>query len=131
MIKSVFGDSVLKYVNSEYSTAEYNPNTYTLFTELATLRILNKNGSFALIIPNTWLDGKYVAKMRRLLESLSIHHITNLKNEAFGEIVETVILNDKNGTQRIKPELKRFQQNEFVEYEATYQSGINPFNSIM
>ena len=41
MIKSVFGEQLLKAVNSEYLTAEYNPNTYTLFTELSLQKLLN------------------------------------------------------------------------------------------
>lgn len=131
MIKSIFGESVLKYVNEQYSTAEYNPNTYTLFTELAIQKLLKQKGGFALIIPNTWLDGKYFTKMRNLLDSLSVHHIANLKSEAFEEIVETVVLIGSKSTKVETPKLKRYYNEDFVDYDAIFQSGINPFNNIV
>ncbi len=130
MIKSLFGESVLEYINEQYSTAEYNPNTYTLFTELAIQKLLKQNGGFALIIPNSWLDGKYFTKMRSLIDSLSVHHIVNLKNEAFEEIVETVIIIGSRTSKLNSPLLKRYFQEDFIDFDASYQSGINPFNRI-
>lgn len=130
MIKSLFGEPVLEYINEQYSTAEYNPNTYTLFAELAIQKLLKQNGGFSLIIPNSWLDGKYFTKMRSLIDSLSVHHIVNLKNEAFEEIVETVIIIGSRTAKTNNPQLKRYFQEDFIDFDAFYQSGINPFNNI-
>lgn len=130
MIKSVFGEQLLKAVNSEYLTAEYNPNTYTLFTELSLQKLLKSNGAFALIIPNTWLDGKYFSKMRGLLDLVSVKQIANLKNEAFEEIVETVVIIGNKSPRNYNPELKHYQQENFIDFDSAYISGINPFNNI-
>lgn len=130
MIKSVFGEQLLRTINNEYLTAEYNPNTYTLFTELSIQKLLKPNGSFALIIPNTWLDGKYFTKMRNLIDSISVKQIANLKNEAFEEIVETVVIMGNKSPRVDSPELKHYLKESFFGFDSAYTSGINPFNNI-
>ena len=113
MIKSIFGDEMLKAVNIGYKTAEYNPNTYTLFTELAIRKLLKQDGIFSLIIPNTWLDGKYFSKMRDFISSLEVSRIVNLKNVAFDEIVETIILIGRKSSYKQSPELLNYRDDSF------------------
>jgi len=95
-IKSIFGESTLNYVNRKYIYAEYNPNTYALFTDLALNKLINKNGYLGFIIPNSWLDGQYFSKMRNDIYSNKVEEIVYLKNTAFDEVVETVVLHIKN-----------------------------------
>ncbi len=130
MIKSVFGVGALNIINNLYKTAEYNPNTYTLFTELIVNKILKKSGIFTLIMPNTWLDGKYFTKMRELVSNVSVSQIVNLKNTAFDEIVETVILLGSNLAYNKPPLLLHYKAGDFRDYDKSFELGINPFNTI-
>ena len=91
-IKSIFGERVVDYVNQKYNYAEYNPNTYALFTDLGLSKILRSNGRLGLIIPNSWLEGKYFSQMRNSLYSMNVDEIVYLKDTVFDEVVETLIL---------------------------------------
>jgi len=92
-IKSLIGDKTLSYIFEKFDFAEYNPNTYSLFTELAISKLLKKDsGYLGFIIPNSWLSAKYFSKMRAGIYTKNVFEIINLKNTAFAEIVETVIL---------------------------------------
>lgn len=131
-IKSVVGEKTLNYVNNKYSFAEYNPNTYSLFTDLALNKIVNKNGYVGLIIPNTWLEGQYFSKMRNGVYSKNVDEILYLKGSVFAEIVETVVLISRN-IQTTKKEIKlskNLLENEYeiVDFDVIkYKSGFNPF----
>ncbi|WP_317040605.1 Eco57I restriction-modification methylase domain-containing protein [Pedobacter psychrophilus] len=91
-IKSIVGENTINYLSERYSFAEYNPNTYALFTELAISKILKYKGQLGFIIPSSWLDNKYFSRMRNGVYSQYVRQIINLKNSAFDEIVETLIL---------------------------------------
>jgi type I restriction-modification system DNA methylase subunit len=90
-LKSIFGEKALNYVNKHYNYAEYNPNTYALFTELA-LKLLKPCGFLGFIIPNSWMHNKYFSKMRNGVYSKQVQEIVYLKNTVFQEVVETVII---------------------------------------
>jgi type I restriction-modification system DNA methylase subunit len=91
-IKSVFGEKVVDYVNENYIYAEYNPNTYALFTDLGLNKILKNKGRLGFIIPNSWLEGNYFSQMRNSLYSMNVDEIVYLKDTVFDEVVETLIL---------------------------------------
>ena len=95
-IKSIFGQSTLDYINKNYKYAEYNPNTYALFTDLALNSLLKINGYLGFIIPNSWLDGQYFSNMRKNVYNMQIEEVVYLKNTAFDEVVETVIIHIRN-----------------------------------
>jgi len=104
-IKSIFGEKVVDYVNEKYKYAEYNPNTYALFTDLGLNIILKNKGRLGFIIPNSWLEGQYFSRMRKYLYSVNIDELVYLKDKVFDEIVETLILlveNDEAINDQIK-----------------------------
>ncbi|MFM2386690.1 MAG: hypothetical protein RL660_1447 [Bacteroidota bacterium] len=128
ILKSTFGNSYLDFFNQNYTTAEYNPNTYALFIELALSKLLKKKGQFSYIIPNSWLNGKYFTKLRAFVQNLNNTELINLKDNAFEVIVETVILISENEKTAQKPILKEFADgNKFVEVNREFEFGVNPF----
>ena len=130
-IKSIVGKDCIDFILRNYKYAEYNPNTYALFTELAT-KILKENGFLGFIIPNTWMQNKYFSNMRTYVYNLQVNEIVYLKNTAFQEVVETVILlfeNKKRITNNIKLTSELIKNEfEFDEFEfEKYKTGYNPF----
>jgi type I restriction-modification system DNA methylase subunit len=133
-IKSNFGKELLDHIINKYVYSEYNPNTYALFTELALTKLLKLDGFLGFIIPNTWLDGQFFSKMRSGVYSKQILEIVNLKNSAFSEIVETVIIHIRNQNNKNK-EFKLTDDiisDSFVVSEKDnfnkYFTGNNPFS---
>lgn len=131
-IKSVFGEQTLEFVNKNYKYSEYNPNTYALFTEIALNKLLVNNGKLGFIIPNTWLNNKYFSRMRYDLYSHFVNEIVYLKNTAFDEVVETIILlcaNFKSNENEVL--LKSNFDSNFIQHSAIQSSilkdGVNPF----
>ncbi len=131
-IKSIFGDTVLNFVNKEYLYSEYNPNTYALFTDLALNRLIKKRGYLGFIIPNSWLDGQYFSKMRNHLYKCKVNEIVYLKDTVFDEVVETVIIHIKNEqsenynlklTSNILEEKFTKQKLDYIKFS----DGFNPF----
>ncbi|WP_114750495.1 DUF7149 domain-containing protein [Pleomorphovibrio marinus] len=128
ILKSTFGNNYLDFFNQNYTTAEYNPNTYALFIELALSKLLKNKGQFSYIIPNSWLNGKYFTKLRAFVQNLNNTELINLKDNAFEVIVETVILISENEKTAQKPILKEFADgNKFVEVNREFEFGVNPF----
>ncbi|MFN6378546.1 MAG: Eco57I restriction-modification methylase domain-containing protein [Flavobacteriales bacterium] len=128
ILKSTFGNSYLEFFNQNYTTAEYNPNTYALFIELAVTNLLKNKGQFSYIIPNSWLNGKYFTKLRAFLQNLYNIELINLKDNAFEVIVETVIIISENQKTAQKPILKEFSDgNKFIEVNKEFEFGVNPF----
>ena len=128
ILKSTFGNSYLDFFNQNYATAEYNPNTYALFIELALSKLLKNKGQFSYIIPNSWLNGKYFTKLREFVKNLNNKELINLKDNAFEVIVETVILISENEKTAQKPILKEFSDgNKFIEVNKEFEFGVNPF----
>jgi hypothetical protein len=130
-IQSLFGKATVDFVLKNYHYAEYNPNTYALFTELGT-KILKSNGYLGYIMPNSWMHNKYFSKMRSFVYSLQVNEIVYLKNTAFQEIVETVILLLENKiriSNKIKLTNDALTDNfVFEEFDTEkYKGGYNPF----
>jgi len=94
--KSKFGQIQVDYLLKHYSYAQYSPNTYALFTELALHKLLRKDGNIGFIIPSGWLSAQFFSQMRSDVYRHEIAEIINLKNSAFDEIVETLIIIAKN-----------------------------------
>ena len=91
LIKSERGDDIINYVNKHFVTAEYNPNYYVLFSEVA-LNISKNEGWAAFIVPNMWLTNEKYSKMRKYLtESSKISELLDLKFSVFSEIIPTMI----------------------------------------
>jgi tRNA1(Val) A37 N6-methylase TrmN6 len=128
ILKSTFGDKNLDFFNQNYTTAEYNPNTYALFIELALGKLLKNRGQFAYIIPNSWLNGKYFTKLRSFVKNVCNHELINIKDNAFEVVVETVILISENNKTAKKPLLKEFAEgNQFIAVDREFEFGVNPF----
>lgn len=128
ILKSTFGNSYLDFFNQNYTTAEYNPNTYALFIELALSKLLKHKGQFSYIIPNSWLNGKYFTKLRAFVKNIKNKELINLKDNAFEVIVETVILISENEKKAQRPILKEFSDgNKFIEVNKEFEFGVNPF----
>lgn len=80
------------YIYKNYSTAEYQINTYAIFTEKI-IKIIKLKGIYSIIIPNYWLSTKYDSKLRELV--FLRNHCLELVNvfRVFGDAtVDTLIL---------------------------------------
>ncbi|MCX6187120.1 MAG: N-6 DNA methylase [Bacteroidetes bacterium] len=130
-IKSIVGQPTIDFIFNNYKYAEYNPNTYSLFTELST-NILGQNGHLGFIIPNTWMQNKYFSNMRSSVYSKQVNEIVYLKNTAFQEVVETVILllenklRHKNEIKLTTEIIEEMSNIDVFEIEK-YKNGYNPF----
>ncbi len=84
------------YYMQNYSTAQYQVNTYILFIERI-LGLLKNLGYMGLIVPNAWLMVSSAKNLREiLLTQAKICEIVNLAGYSFeGVNVETIILNVK------------------------------------
>lgn len=133
-IKSVIGEVTLKYLNSRYNFSEYNPNTYSLFTELGLFKLLKIDGYLGFIIPNSWLDGQYFSKMRNGVYNKVVNEIVDLKNSAFDEVVETVILRCKNSDInydliKLTNNIYKTEHNIVAFDKKLFINGYNPFTT--
>ena len=133
-IKSVFGERLVEYVNEKYVYAEYNPNTYALFTDLGLNKILKNKGRLGFIIPNSWLEGQYFSQMRDSLYSKNVDEIVYLKDTVFDEIVETIILLVEN-TETLNEQIRISEDiiegvYEHIDFnKQRLEKGYNPFIS--
>ncbi len=84
------------YYTQNYSTAQYQLNTYILFIERS-LELLENLGYMGLIVPNAWLMVSSATRLREILLTHSkICEIVNLAGYSFeGVNVETIILSAK------------------------------------
>ena len=84
------------YYTQNYSSAQYQVNTYILFIERS-LDLLKNLGYMGLIVPNAWLMVSSAKNLREILLTQSkICEIVNLAGYSFeGVNVETIILNAK------------------------------------
>ena len=76
-----------------YVSAEYNPNLFALFIERA-ISLLKDYGVLSFIIPNTFINNKYLANLRKLiLDKTVILQIYDLKKDIFKSAnVDTCII---------------------------------------
>jgi type I restriction-modification system DNA methylase subunit len=79
--------------NKQFTTAEYQLDTYVLFTEKG-IGLCNKNGVLVYIMPNTWLANIKLTKIRKfLLDNTSVQQIVINPSNVFSEaVVDTIIL---------------------------------------
>lgn len=131
-IKSIFGQPTLDYINKHYKYAEYNPNTYALFTDLALNTLLKTDGYLGFIIPNSWMDGQYFSKMRKDVYNTLIQEIVYLKNTAFDEVVETVVIHIRNSdtipsTIKLTTDIKENVYGSAIFEKDRFTNGYNPF----
>ena len=132
--KSNIGVKTLSYVNEKYTYAEYNPNTYALFTDIAINELLKPSGYLGYIIPNSWLKNKYFKNMRQGIYSCKTKEIVDLKDSAFNEVVETVILilTNENYTKTPIKFISNLGKNQFITKSIVldqYIEGYNPFEN--
>ncbi|MBI4645075.1 MAG: N-6 DNA methylase, partial [Bacteroidia bacterium] len=82
-----------KYFNKKYETAEYQLDTYILFTERG-INTLKQGGTISYIMPNTWLANIHLTKIRKfLLEKTSINEILLMPDDVFlTSVVDTTII---------------------------------------
>ena len=83
-----------KYYNDKYETAEYQLDTYILFTEKG-IKLLRDKGTITYIMPNTWLANIHLKKIRQfLLEKTKINEILLMPDDVFlSAVVDTTIIN--------------------------------------
>ncbi len=76
-----------------YMSAEYNPNLFAIFIEKA-VSLLKDYGVLSFIIPNTFINNKYLANLRKLiLDKTVILQIYDLKKDIFKSAnVDTCII---------------------------------------
>ncbi len=89
----LLSDEQKEYYNANYETAEYQLDTYILFTERAT-RVAANSGVVTFIMPNTWMANLKLTKIRKyLLEKTEVQKIVTMPSDVFlSAVVDTVIL---------------------------------------
>jgi len=112
---------VKKYINSNFSTAQYQVDLYVSFIEKGTL-ILKPKGRIGYIVPNSWLKNNQMSSCRDfILKTLKIEIlIPNLDNVFAEASVDTMILIAKN-----IPELQNVQISEFQNKELVFKHSID------
>jgi type I restriction-modification system DNA methylase subunit len=112
---------VKKYINSNFSTAQYQVDLYVSFIEKGAL-ILKPKGRIGYIVPNSWLKNNQMSSCRNfILKTLKIEIlIPNLDNVFAEASVDTMILIAKN-----IPELQKVQISEFQNKELVFKHSIN------
>ncbi|MCD6102233.1 MAG: N-6 DNA methylase, partial [Candidatus Cloacimonetes bacterium] len=85
--------NLVKYYFSRYATTENRINLYAIFIEKS-LKLLNKNGNFSFIIPNSLLMKSSYFKLRKIiLEEYHIENIVRLPDNVFqGVKAESMII---------------------------------------
>ncbi|WP_261809896.1 type IIG restriction enzyme/methyltransferase [Levilactobacillus humaensis] len=82
-VGSPFTDSQKEYFSREYDLNDYQANTFGLFLNLA-FKLLNNNGIFSMIIPNSFMTVKQYGGLRRyLLKNTGDLFILNSKDRIF------------------------------------------------
>ncbi|NTW33859.1 MAG: N-6 DNA methylase, partial [Bacteroidetes bacterium] len=92
---------LIKYYFDKYKTTENRINLYAIFIERG-LQLLNSNGKFGFIIPNSILYQSSYEKLRKLIiENWKIEKIVRLPDNTFqGVKAETVIITIGNETKK-------------------------------
>jgi len=93
-----FSEQVKKYYYDNFELASYQLNTYLLFVNQA-YKLLNDNGYFGFIIPNTWLTiDTFVGLRKFLLEETCNLRVINIYDKVFQEAnVDNCLLLFKKG----------------------------------
>jgi len=84
-----------EFIYSNYSTAEYQINTYGIFTEKS-FEILSDKGLISIIIPNYWISTKNDSRLRKLVfMENTCFEILNVFSVFEDATVDTLILSGK------------------------------------
>ncbi|MFZ1800742.1 MAG: TaqI-like C-terminal specificity domain-containing protein [Chitinophagaceae bacterium] len=91
--RETFDDSVKNYISTHYQSYGGKFDLYIFFCEKA-MKVLNNNGRFSFIIPNTILTNENAVKIRELiLQNYSLETIRIFNHKVFQNAqVETVII---------------------------------------
>ncbi len=91
LIRSEHGGEIIEYLNEKFFTAEYNPNLFALFSELA-LFISKLNGLSSLIIPNMWLTNDKYTRLRTFLtKDAYLRIVLDFEFSVFEEVIPTCV----------------------------------------
>jgi hypothetical protein len=122
----IFNSQEKKYFNEKYESAEYQLDTYILFTEKG-VKLCAEKGLTSFILPNTWLANLKLTKIRKfLLENTILLNIVINPNDVFETaVVDTIILITAKG-KNINNILKLGTFNE-LKYQPTSQLDQNSF----
>ncbi|HPT20147.1 MAG TPA: TaqI-like C-terminal specificity domain-containing protein, partial [Methanothrix sp.] len=91
LIRSEQGLNLINYININYRAAEYNPNLFAIFSELA-IDLAKKTGFISLIVPSMWLTNSKYTNMRNLLiNHTRLLRIIDLQFTVFKEIIPTSV----------------------------------------
>ncbi|TYP93525.1 Eco57I restriction-modification methylase [Fodinibius salinus] len=94
-------DPLKSYYNSEYSTTEYQLNTFGLFIELG-IRLIRKLGCYSMIVPNYWLSTRYDKKLRNhIFIENTADKLVNVHSVFEDAVVETLLLFGKKNTRNL------------------------------
>lgn len=129
-----------KYICKNYTTIEYQIDTYIVFIEQA-LNLLKNGGKCAFIVPSTWLNMHYFSKIRkRIIEETKLEKILLFKYQVFENVTaETCIFicskaeNENNNVDITY--LNKIEDNNNMEFKQisqeywkkNYQNGFNIF----
>lgn len=80
------------YIYQNYKLVEYQVDTYVVFIEKA-INLLRENGKLSFIVPSTWLNMHYFAKLRHFITSkLQLEKVVLFKYQVFENVTaETCI----------------------------------------
>ena len=111
-----------------YQSSKYQINTYILFIE-RTVHVLKAKGTYALIVPNSWLMVYSGSSIRELLlDTCQLVQVINLQGYSFeGVNVETIILVATKG--EVKTESFDVLLNNGQEFYVSHQLDQNTFRS--
>src|SRR3989339_943443 len=111
-----FSDDEKVFYNIFFRTAEYQLDTYILFTEQA-VNLLKMSGSLGFIIPNSWLANILLPKIRKfLLNETRVRKLVNIQQPTFKEAsVDTMILvcNKENNIKSNNVEIASISDNRY------------------
>lgn len=100
---AIFNSNEVDYLKTNYVCTKRRVESYTLFIEKA-LWLLNEQGEFSYIIPDTLLNLEFTLPVRKLLlNSTAIKEIVSLPSNIFkGATVDTIIVRAEKTKSQIK-----------------------------
>jgi len=116
------GQARKEYFQEKFETSEYQTDFYVYFIERA-IKLLKENGSFGMIVSDSWIKGKYFTKLRSFLFCKTA--IVNVTVFDYTPFADAVIENSIIFANRDKP-AKSFP---VVKFETP--SSFNQVNSLV
>ena len=107
--------NLVKYYFIKFYSTENRINLYSIFIEKS-LELLNKNGLFSFIIPNSLLYQSSYTKMRQLiLKNNHINEIVRLPDNTFEKVkAETIIINLEKEKNQSKTKCLLYDRNSII-----------------